>query len=544
MIQLSESNIDWHQVKTLLRAALKTDWRGSNSPMNANRAKASSFPPMLGLMFFNTFIGLGLAGFSFIIKNPFMASFLVLTFMAVFVSLTILLEFSNLILSPEEHRIISPLPVGSKTFFITKLLHLLLYVNILPLPIYIPSAVSVSFAAHNPLIFLSFSFASMLAATTIGMLFVVIYTMLLKIVNQETMQRVAAYAQFALTTAVYFFYIAVFRFIGKEGLITFRDFDSNWIYLAPPAWFAAIAKLPAGNIKAFDLYAFLAGITTLAIFFFAGLSKLSLEYSKNISTTVAHEDKKYTPKKRGFISRLICAVSSHEDRAVWPLIRKQFKYDNRFKMSILSIFPLTIFYVYMDFSNGKTMLDPFITTIGNHSGPPNFMIYFAVSLFPFMVITNTAFSESFQSAWVFFTSPADRTRIVLSSSRFALYFFCLPFCIFLFFLFNHFFNNILHAFLHFIFLFALLMILIKIMVLAYPRIPFSQTYKKGTNSMNFFIMFLLMLLVNIPLTIISMLGYGGYIGYCILLGIVLCINMLFHAIIKKNIPGRIEKLQL
>ncbi len=543
MIQLSERDIDWRQVKTLLRAALKTDWRGSSNPMNANRAKATKFPPMLGLILFKTLIGIGLAAFSLALKSTFIASFSVTTIMTVFISLTILLEFSSLILSPEEHKIISPLPVGSKTFFITKLLHLLIYVNILALPIYLPSSVTVTIAGHNPFLFISFAFSAMLAATAVGMLFVVLYTMLLKIVNQEVMQRVAGYAQFALTTVVYFGYIAVPNLIGKSGLAALRNFESDWIYFAPPSWFASIARLPEGNIRVLDLIGISAGITALLIVFRTGVSRLSLEYSRTLSAAVSQSGKKYKHKKRGIPARLINAVSSPEDRAVWPLIRKQFKYDNRFKMSILSIIPLTAFYVYMGFAEGKAMSDPFVQTISDHSGRPNFLIYFAVSMFPFMVITNTAFSESYLSAWVFYTSPADRTRIVLSSSRFALYFFCLPFCILLLFLFNYFFNNFLHAFLHFVLLFVLLMILIKIMVLAYPRVPFSQTYKKGTNSMNFFIMFLMMMLVNIPMAIISTVGYGGYTGYSIILGLTVCINMIFHTIVKKNIPGRIEKLQ-
>lgn len=542
-MELSESKIDWHQVKALLRAAIKTDLRGSSNPMNTNRARSSRIPPIVGLMIFKGFIALGLAGFAFALKNPFMASFLVLTIMMVFMSLTILLEFSNLILSPDEYRIVSHLPIGSKTFFISKLIHLLVYVNVLASILYIPSAVTVSIAGHNFYLFFSFITAGLLAATTTGMAFVVLYTMLLKIINREAMQRVAGYAQLVLISLVYFCWFALPRLFSKNAFGMLKDFDASWIYLAPPAWFGALAKLPAGGITAYDIYASLAGIIVLLIFFRAGLSRLSLGYAQTLSSTVAQQDKMYQKKKQGLISKLTLAISNSEDRAVWKLIQKQFKYDNRFKMSILTIIPLTAFYVYMGISSGKTIADPFVISFHTHTGGPNILLYMAVAMLPFMITINTAFSDSYQSAWVFFTSPADRTRIVLSSARFALYYFCFPFTILLLFLFSWFFKNYFHALLHCILIFVILMIMTKVMVLLYPRIPFSQIYKKGSSSVSFIMMFIVLIVVTIPMVVISTIGYGGYRGYGIYLVIALIINFVFQIILKKEIPGRVEKLE-
>ena len=543
MIELSESKIDWHQVRALLRAAFKTDLRGSKNPLDAARNRSPKIPPIVGLLIFNGFTGLFLASFAFYFKDPFMTSVWILTIMMVFISLTILLEFANLILSPEEYRIVSHLPIGSRTFFISKLIHLLVYVNVLASILYFPSAVTVSIAGHNFLLFLSFLMAGLLAATTTGMGFVVLYTMLLKIVNRDTMQRVAGYAQLVLISFFYFGYITVPRLLFKKSSGITLNFDSDWIYLVPSAWFSAIAKLPAGDITANDICASLAGIIILVLFFRAGMSRLSLDYALTLSSTVAQQDQQYTRKKRGLISKLTLAVSNNEDRAVWTLIRKQFKYDNRFKMSILTIIPLTAFYVYMGVADGKTMTDPFISSFGKNPGGPNFLIYMAVTMLPFMITINTSFSESYQSAWVFFSSPANRTRIVLSSARFALYYFCFPFTVLLLFLFAWFFKNYFHALLHCIMIYVVLMILTKIMVLIYPRIPFSQVYNKGSMSFSFFMMFIVLMFAVVPMVIISVIGYGGYIGYSVILAITLIINFIFHLILKKSIPKRVEKLE-
>jgi hypothetical protein len=212
-------------------------------------------------------------------------------------------------------------------------------------------------------------------------------------------------------------------------------------------------------------------------------------------------------------------------------------------MSILTIIPLTGFYVYMSISSGKTIADPFVTSPGSNAGGPGFLIYMAVAMLPFILTVNTAFSDSYLSAWVFFASPADRTRIVLSSARFALFYFCLPFTVLLVFLFSWLFKNYIHALLHCILIFVVLMILTKVMVLIYPRIPFSQMYKKGEVSITFVMMAIVLVFVTIPMTVISSIGYGGYAGYSIYMIAALIINLVIHVILKKNIPGRVNRIE-
>ena len=281
----------------------------------------------------------------------------------------------------------------------------------------------------------------------------------------------------------------------------------------------------------------------LLIFFRAGVSRLSLDYAQTLSSTVGQKDQIKSGKKKGIFAGLFLAFASHEDRAVWKLIRKQFKYDNHFKMSILTIIPLTAFYVYMGIDDGKSMSDPFVISFLKHAGPPNFLLYIAVAMLPFIVTINTSFSASYQSAWVFFTSPADRTRVVLSSARFALYYFCLPFTVLLVFLFTWFFGNMVHALLHSVFIFVILMILTKFMVLLYPRVPFSQHNVKGSFSISFLMMFIAMPLVIIPMSIVSTIGYGGYNGYAIYIAVSLIINFMLCVMLKRKIPGKVAKLE-
>ena len=141
-----------------------------------------------------------------------------------------------MILSPDEYQIVATYPIGSRTFFMAKQLHLLAYVNVLGAVVYLPSAVTAAVTNQNPLLFLSLLIAGMMMATAIGMTFVLLYTLMLRIVNRETMQRVLGYTQLALVILIYFGYFVVTRMFGKETLAMLNGLKSNWLQLIPTAW--------------------------------------------------------------------------------------------------------------------------------------------------------------------------------------------------------------------------------------------------------------------------------------------------------------------
>lgn len=535
----AETNIDRRQLKALLGAAWKTDLRGSGNPMDPSGGGSGKVPPIVAVMLVKLFIGLGLGGMVFLIREPFTAAFLVFSTMMVFLAMTVLLEFSNLILRPDEYPIIAALPVGSKTFFAAKMVHLLAYVNALGSLIYLPPAVACAVANRNPLLLPGFLLAGALAATAMGLSFVLLYALLLRIVDREAMQRVLGYVNMALTLVVYLGYFVAPRMIERDSLTFFREFRSDWIYLAPPAWFAAIVDLAAGQITPKGLWASLAALAALAAAWRAGMSKLSLEYAGTLADTVGRDEPRRKAGGDGWASRLLRAVASSEDRAVWTLIRKQFQYDNRFKMSILSILPLTALYVFLAVSEGRMTPDPFLAPPGDAAAGGYSLLYIAAALFPYMITLGTVNSDSYRGAWVFYASPADRTRIIISPARYALIWFCLPFTLLLAGIFTWYFGSAVHAVLHCLVIYSILMIQTRILTLLYPRVPFSQPPKTGQRTLHIFVLVILSIIVMcVPMGIVTAVGYGGYAGYATWLAAAIVINGVLSRIVRRTIPRR------
>jgi len=544
MTDLSESKVDLLQLKTLLRTAWKTDLRNSGNPMNPSANRSRGLPPLLAVMMVKLFIGIGLAVLTFFIRDPFMSSFLVVSTMVVFLAMTVMLEFSNLILNPEDYKIMAVQPVSSKTFFAAKVIHLLAYVNTLAFLLYFPSAVTGAAANSNILLFPAFIAAGVLSASAIGLSFVLVYTLLLRIASREVMLRVLGYFNMTFTLMVYLGYFIAPKMLGKESLLLVREFKSGWIYLAPPAWFAAIVQLFTDQASAKDLGAAILALIVLYAVYRTGVSRLSLGYAQTLAEIVEQKESKKNKRRKGVFSGIFRAVTSGEDRAVWTLIRKQFKYDNRFKMSILGIIPLMAIYVFIGISEGETVPDPFLASLGDGRTGGNYLLYIAAAMFPYMITFGTVNSDSYRSAWVFYISPADRTRIILSSARFALVWFCLPFTLVLTGVFTWYFRNPVHAVLHCLVVYLILTVQTKIMVLLYPRIPFSQPAKTGQLSMSVMIMvFISIPVMCVPMVIISMVGYGGYMGYVIWTGGLFAVNFALFRIVNRVIPERARKME-
>ena len=162
------------------------------------------------------------------------------------------------------------------------------------------------------------------------------------------------------------------------------------------------------------------------------------------------------------------------------LVRSQFRNDQRFRMTVLGILPLTLVYVFMGVRDG-TMVDPFVAAHGGHASPFS-LVTVAVLMFPSLLQMGFSRSESFQAAWVFFASPTDRNRIIQSAKNVLAAFFLLPYLAFVAALYLYFVHNVWHVALHVGFLGLLSYLALQVMVLLDPELPFSRPWQKGRNS--------------------------------------------------------------
>lgn len=538
---MDHDRIDFRQLKSLVSISLKTDFR---SPRSFG-SRTSNVAPIIGVLIMYFLMGAIAAAVVWKVNDLFWGAFVVSGMVMIFCALMILMEFSNLILTPEDFPIISPHPVNSKTFFVAKLVHLVIYVTAVIAAIGLAASVAGGIRCGNilffPLIFLSAWGAGLATA----MFFVVFYTLMLRVTSRDAMHRYLSYLQLLLLIFLYGGYAAFPRLVQGIADLKATHIDPLYLHLLPPTWFASWVILFTEGVNAQAIWASAVGVVLLAIVIYAAVSKLSMDYAMTLTDLVAQqENKKDKRSNAGFVGNLIRAISSPEDRVVWRLIRSQFKYDNRYKIGILSMVPLTIFYLYLGMREGKTLVDPFAIVSGAHTGQINLMFNMAIAMVPYMLIFSTAYSSSYQAAWIYFTSPADRTGLVFGSARFVVYFFCIPYLFFMCAIYSYFFGNVLHAFLHCITIYLLIQALVYIMVLILPRFPFSAPVRSGQRAGLMLTMFLIPIpLMMTPMMIISKVGYGGVVGYLSIVMGMIVLNLLLRLWLRRVTPRRMASCE-
>ena len=116
----------------------------------------------------------------------------------------------------------------------------------------------------------------------------------------------------------------------------------RWIWFVPVSWFASIEPALSGiGRSARTLLATLAALVLTITALALAAGRLSLEFAERLSAASTTAER---PRKG--LMRRIPGFREGEAYAIATLVRAQFRYDMRFRFAILSIVPVTIFYIF------------------------------------------------------------------------------------------------------------------------------------------------------------------------------------------------------
>jgi hypothetical protein len=187
-----------------------------------------------------------------------------------------------------------------------------------------------------------------------------------------------------------------------------------------------------------------------------------------------------------------------EARAVSLLVRAQFKHDSKFRLGVLGIVPLTILYLVMGIREGAIM-DPFET---RPDMAEDSIVYLAVLLFPTIIQVYLTRSDAFRASWIFYTCPADASRLVLSMKWFVMASFVLPYLGFMAAVFLYRFGNPLHVAVHVLVLGLFSHLFLQMTVIIDPNLPFSKPLQKGERSVVMFVTALVQTVLAVPMVML------------------------------------------
>ncbi len=519
--------IDWGQVRAMLRASLKIDWRGANNPWDFSGSKKSRFPPMLLVLLMNFLFSIMVSMFGAL---PDKSSAIVLgaTACMLFIAFQILLEFGNILISPTDYYVIAPHPVSSRTFWVSKMLHLLVYVAMLTVAItMLPAIVMTITGGPGFVLLLVVMFA---LSTLFGTVLVMnLYTFLMNTLGRGRMERILGYIQLVFMLVVYGGYFAFTDKIGSilKGL----DLTSAWwMRLLPPDWFMGWYRLAVGRADPMDIV--LAGGATLlfGVLIWLGMGNLSMNYAESLSeqkTTGAAKPEPSSRKAAGtpWVQRLV-GTTRPEDRAALLLTWSHFKHDIKFRLAILSALPLVLLYLFLGWKEGMDMPDPFLVGEAVKSSRPHFFIVIAFAIMPMIFQGAVGFSSYASASWVFHAAPCDRRQLVLAGKRVVQTVFMLPAMGMVTAIYWWFFGHPVHAVMHAALLYAIVLVVLTLVHLVGSGLPFSAEKNASGSAGRNVASFLLAMIPVVPFMIVSAIGYGSYWIWAAMLAVVLMVNYL------------------
>jgi hypothetical protein len=284
--------------------------------------------------------------------------------------------------------------------------------------------------------------------------------------------------------AMYGGYFMLSQVFDRRALVALTLPDTRWVYLYPPTWFASYLTLADGRAVITALVAATWSIVALVLLAAGLASRLSLQYAEELGALSTASSrpaagKVAAPRRRPWW------FTSGEPRAVALLVRAQFRNDQKFRMGVLGVMPLTVLYMFMSLRDGP-LPDPF--TMDWSTAGRSFLVTMAVLAFPATLRATLTRSDAFRASWIYYTTPVDRSRLIRATKNVVVAYFLVPYLLAVAAAMTYFTGEPVHVAIHVFFLGLISHLLLQMIMLAEPELPFSQPMQKGTRSSVMFVM--------------------------------------------------------
>lgn len=512
---LTAAGVDYDQWKALTIVALKLDFRQMSFGRASWGQDVKGTAVILGQLVFYTMFGLFMGLMVWFVPDVFLAGTLLATVLVFLVGTTILLEHNSALTSPLDYPVLGFRPVSSRTYFAARLANVLAYTTALTTVVAWMPMVAL-FLRHGAAVGLAGVAAVYVCSTTVSLGVLLAYASILRMFGAQTLRRALSWVQLGMSFLVYGGYAAFASVLQASMLRSMTLVKTPVVLLFPGTWYASYLELAAGRTGPME---WIPACLTLIVLgaMAAGLGgRLSLDYSERLAALASSSTKRPAASSRRQTARSRW-FRSNEGRAMALLIRSQFKNDQRFRMAVLSILPLTLLYVFMGIRDGG-LADPFATA--GREGPS--LVSVAVVMFPSMLKMAVTRTDAFRASWIFFVCPTDRMKLVRSTMNVLVAMFLVPYLAFVAAVYLYFVPNLLHVGVHIALLGLLSHLCLQIATFMDPDLPFSKPPTKGKTSTNTFaiIMIVVFFMVffdplsawmyqSVPLTV---LGFGAVLA--------------------------------
>jgi hypothetical protein len=466
--------VDPIQWRALVMVYLRMDFRATGGATTQQATGRARGHPLFGVALVTAMGGALFAILAVRIPDILISASLLTTYGAINTVMVLLVDFTGLVVSPDDYAVLGHRPVSSRTYFAARLTAILAYITTVSALLAVLPSVSYAVWWHLGITGLVATFAAVILCNVCAtVLIITSYVVMLEVVHPRRLRRALSYLQLVSMMGFYGAYYLSMQGFRDSFLSDVSFNDRPWMWANPASWFAAFVRLASDDPPRAAWIAAAAAVAVTIACVPLAAGRLSLEYAQRLGETTAVGEPPRTGRRfrpPGF--------RRGESRAIAVLIAAQFRFDQRFRMAILGIVPLIFFYLLLGLDQGA-LVDPFEPGMGSAAGAP---LYMAVVFMPMTLQAGLQYSDSWRAAWIFFATPASAARLIVAAKNFVAVWFLGGYLLLLAGIWSYYYERVWHAFFHAAVIGLLAHMLLQLAVMLKPALPFASESRRVERS--------------------------------------------------------------
>ncbi|RYF98504.1 MAG: hypothetical protein EOO02_18785, partial [Chitinophagaceae bacterium] len=355
-----------------------------------------------------------------VLQLPLMPAMIILhSFIIFMMAMTLVTDFSSVLLDTADNQIILPRPVNSKTLFMARLIHVLIYLLQFSLSICLAPIIC-GFIAYGPVAGIVLIITTQLTVLLAVFFTYILYLTILRFSNEQKIKDIVSYFQIGMTLFFAFAYQVVPRIMDYSSLMV--SFSPKWYsFLIPPVWMAMTIEAVAEF--EFDLVhiamIILALVVPLLLFWLMNKYLVPSFTRKlealNTDSSVQQTAQPEVRVRKGLADTMAPVFcQSPVERGAFSTTWRITGRDKSFRLQFypaLGYIPIFIFLLI--FNGGRDVGN----VMANLPETNKFLILIYLPLFTVASsLSIVTFNENFQASWIYHSMPLGKPGFILSGA--------------------------------------------------------------------------------------------------------------------------------
>ena len=419
---LVKQGVDYERLKTIVETKLLIDRRRVYMNWRPRQQKENSNPLLFTLIIYTLFgVFVGLLVFK--VQSFVICMALIHSYILFMMASTMITDFSSVLLDTTDNKIILSKPVNSKTLFISRLVHILVYLLQFAIAIALLPVVFI-FAAYGFYIGIASIGTALLMIIFSVFLTYLLYALILKFSSEQKVKEIVNYFQIFVTIVFAAGFQIMPQLINFDNLMS--SFQAQWYsYFLPPVWMAlTLESIQQLNFDTIHLLMIGCAVLLPLFTFWVMIKYLAPSYANKLAALDNTEMKKKevplhgTPQKNlsQKLSKLFC--KSKTETSTYEMLWKVTGRDKTFKMQLYpSLAYMGVFIFVFVFKNGQD----FSQLWQDLPGTKMFLFFLYLPIFTIgSSIGFVSFHENFSASWVYQSTPVSKPGEIITGGLKAL----------------------------------------------------------------------------------------------------------------------------